>query len=160
MRRQTPLWLRTPQSKRVVEPDGPLDNPLIGLVDIAGQRLQSAEPVAAVKFMTGGDIADPRREREVIDAVAMEAAARGIDPDYVSAVFRDQIDATVALEYNRIAHWKRNPNAAPAEVQELSACRAIIDALNRTLVHEIALRGGSGCIPRHAEPTLPLRREQ
>jgi len=127
----------------MTNPEYPGDNPLVGLVDLSVQRLLSAEPVAAVKFTAGRVITDQRREREVIDAVADEARAWGIDPDYVRAVFRDQIDATVALEHRRMAEWKRNPAAAPTAVPELSASRAIIDSLNRTLVREIALRWAS-----------------
>ena len=118
-------------------------NPLAALVDAAAQRLLTADAVAAWKFNTGGVIVDPRREQEVIDAVATYAVARGIDPDYVRGVFRDQIDATRALEHGRIAQWKSDPASVPTHVPELSACRADIDVLNRTMVDEIALRWDS-----------------
>ena len=112
-------------------------NPLAALVDAAAQRLLTAEAVAAWKFNTGGVVVDPRREQEVIEAVATYAVARSVDPDYVKGVFRDQIDATRALEHGRIAQWKLDPASVPADVPELSACRADIDELNRTMVDEI-----------------------
>jgi chorismate mutase-like protein len=99
-------------------------NPLAALVDAAAQRLLTAEAVAAWKFNTGGVVVDPRREQEVIDAVATYAVARSVDPDYVRGVFRDQIDATRALEHGRIAQWRLDPASVPACVPELSACRA------------------------------------
>jgi chorismate mutase len=99
--------------------------------------------VAAWKFTTGGVVVDPRREQEVIDAVATYAVARSVDPDFVKDVFRDQIDATRTLEHGRIAQWRLNPASVPADVPELSSCRADIDVLNRTMVDEIALRWDS-----------------
>ena len=38
-------------------------SPLLPLVDAAAQRLQTADPVAAAKYLTGGAISDPPRER-------------------------------------------------------------------------------------------------
>ncbi|OMC41241.1 chorismate mutase [Mycobacterium sp. GA-1841] len=115
-------------------------SPLQPLVDAAAQRLQTADPVAANKFHTGGPIEDTRREQQVIDATTADAAARNIDPDYVGAVFRDQIDATVAVEYGLFARWKLDPSIAPTGAPDLAASRTAIDALNRTMVDEIADR--------------------
>ena len=108
------------------------------LVDAAAQRLQTADPVAANKFRTGGPIEDPQRERQVIDAATAEAGSRHIDPDYVGDVFRDQIDATVAVEYGLFSQWKLDPSTAPPNAPDLAASRATIDTLNHTMVNEIA----------------------
>lgn len=113
-------------------------SPLLPLVDAAAQRLQTADPVAANKFRSGGAIEDPRREQQVIDATAAQADNRHIDPGYVRDVFRDQVDATVAVEYGLFSHWKLDPAAAPASAPDLAASRTAIDGLNRTMVDEIA----------------------
>ncbi|CRZ15445.1 chorismate mutase [Mycolicibacterium neworleansense] len=113
-------------------------NPLLPLVDAAAQRLQTADPVAANKFRTGGPIEDPRREQQVIDATTAEADSRHIVPAYVGDVFRDQIDATVAVEHSLFAQWKLDPDTAPVSAPDLSASRSAIDALNHTMVDEIA----------------------
>ncbi|MDY6999702.1 MAG: chorismate mutase [Actinomycetota bacterium] len=113
-------------------------NPLLPLVDAATERLQVADPVAAAKLHNGGLIQDPEREQQVLDAVAAEAAARQIDPGYVTAAFRDQIDATVAVEYRRLADWKLDPASAPAGAPDLASSRQTIDALNRVMVAEMA----------------------
>lgn len=107
---------------------------LVDLVDAATRRLQVAEPIAANKFHTGGLIEDPAREQQVLDAVSAEATALNLDPGYVSAAFRDQIDATVAIEYTRLAQWKFDPASAPIDVPDLASSRVIIDALNREMV--------------------------
>ena len=114
------------------------ESPLTALVDAAAQRLEVAEPVAASKFLDGGLIEDPAREQQVLDAVTGEAISRAIDPAYVTTAFRDQIDATVAIEYTRLAQWKFEPAVAPVDAPDLSSSRATIDGLNRTMVTEMA----------------------
>lgn len=128
------LALLVPNTSAVAQPE----NPLVHLVDAAAQRLQVAEPVAASKLQTGGPIQDPQREQQVLDAVAHHATTRQIDPDYVTAVFRDQIDATVAIEYTRLAQWKFDPASAPVGAPDLATSRATIDGLNRVMVAEMA----------------------
>lgn len=113
-------------------------NPLTPLVDAAAQRLQVAAPVAASKLLDGGLIQDPAREQHVLDAMAAAATDRNIDPAYVTTIFCDQIDGTVAIEYSRLFLWKLDPASAPPGAPDLSSSRATIDSLNRTMVTEMA----------------------
>jgi chorismate mutase len=113
-------------------------NPLIGLVDAAAVRLQTADPVAASKWLSNGSIEDRARADQVLAAVTDDAVSAGIDADYVRQVFTDQISATEAVEYGRFSGWKLNPSTAPATAPDLSASRSAIDALNHTMVAEIA----------------------
>lgn len=112
--------------------------PLTELIDAAAQRLQVAEPVAALKWKTHGAIDDPGRVRQELAKMRADAAADHIDPDYVARVFGDQIDATEAIEYSRFADWKLNPAAAPATAPDLSASRAAIDTYNQTMLTQMA----------------------
>jgi chorismate mutase len=114
-------------------------SPLTELVDAAAARLQVAEPVAAFKWRAHGDIEDPARVAHELAALRTDAATKGIDADYVARVFGDQIDATEAIEYKRFADWKLNPPDAPAAAPDLSASRSTIDALNQTMLAQIAL---------------------
>ncbi len=114
------------------------DTTLVDLVDAAARRLQVADPIAANKFHTGGPIQDPVREQQVLDGVSAEAVSLNLDPNYVTTVFRDQIDATVAIEYSRLAQWTFDPAAAPAEAPDLASSRGVIDALNREMVTRMA----------------------
>jgi chorismate mutase len=111
--------------------------PLIELVDAAARRLQVAEPVAAFKWNTRGAIEDPERVRQELAKLGAEATAAHVDPDYVTRVFGDQINATEAIEYSRFADWKLNPAAAPAAAPDLSESRSTIDGLNRTMLTQI-----------------------
>ncbi|MEV3905717.1 chorismate mutase [Mycobacterium sp. NPDC050551] len=113
-------------------------SPLTALVDTAAQRLAVAEPVAANKWHTGGPITDPARAQQVLDQVAADATARGIDATRVRRIFTDQIDATEAIEYSRFAQWKLDPVSAPGHSPDLAASRATIDGFNRAMVAELA----------------------
>lgn len=114
-------------------------NPLFDLIDAAAQRLQTAEPVAAIKWKTNGQIEDPPRVQQVLAAVTADAKANRIAPDYVSRIFTDQINATDAIEYTRFAQWKLDAASAPATPPELAASRSLIDTLNGVMVTQIAL---------------------
>jgi chorismate mutase len=114
-------------------------NPLVQLVDAATQRLQTAEPVAASKWMTGGPVEDPARVDQVLTAVSAEAKGKGVDVDYVRRLFGDQINATEAIEYTRLAQWKLDPKSAPGVAPDLAASRATIDRLNTEMVDQVAL---------------------
>lgn len=118
-------------------------SPLFALVDAAAQRLQSADAVAASKWITGGPIEDPARERQVIEAVTAAARAHDVDPGYVERIFRDQIDATVGVEYARFSEWKLDQPRAPATAPDLADSRSAIDTQNRTMVTEIAAQWDS-----------------
>ena len=112
--------------------------PLYDLVDAASQRLQTADPVAAVKWLGGGSINDPARVKQVLAEVSADAESAGVPSDYVTTVFANQIDASEAIQYSRFSWWKLDPAAAPASAPDLSASRAQIDALNHRMVSDIA----------------------
>jgi len=122
------------------EPAGPLYR----LVDTAAQRLATADPVAASKWVNNGPpIDDPPRAKAVLDAVGADATAHNIDPAYVRTVFTDQMNATEGIEYTRFAQWKLDPTLAPATGPDLSESRTAIDGFNKTMVDEIALQWNS-----------------
>jgi len=119
----------------------PPPNPLLALVDAAAARLQTAEPVAASKWVTAGDqIEDTKRSVAVLDAVGADAAGRGLDQAYIRRVFTDQINATEAIEYTRFSQWKMDPGSAPKRAPGLDDSRAAIDGYDKTMVAEIAAK--------------------
>jgi chorismate mutase len=115
-------------------------NPLLDLVDAATQRLQTAEPVAATKWINGGSIEDPPRVEQVLKAVSADATRKGVDPDYIKQIFTDQVHATEAVEYSRFSQWKLDPASAPGVAPDLASSRATIDRLNTAMVDQIALQ--------------------
>jgi chorismate mutase len=132
-------------------------NPLYTLVDSAAQRLATADPVAAAKWVNDGPITDPQRADQVLDSVGADAGAHGVDPQYVRTVFTDQIAATEGIQYIRFGQWKFDPTTAPATAPDLAQSRAQIDGYNKVMVDEIALQwnslGGPGCAPTLAAAT-------
>ena len=125
----------------VAHADEPI--PLYALVDAAAQRLLTADPVAAFKWIDGGPIEDPARVRQVLDAVGADARDRGVDAEFVRRAFENQIHATEGVQYTRFGQWKLDPAAAPTTAPELSASRSAIDGFNRRIVTELALHWDS-----------------
>lgn len=125
--------------------------PLYDLVDASAQRLQTADAVAANKWLNGGPITDPARVKVVLDAVSKDAESRGVATDYVTTIFTNQINATEAIEYARFAGWKFDPAGAPTSAPDLASSRSVIDGLNRQMVEQLAARGpllhSPGCGP-------------
>jgi chorismate mutase len=117
--------------------------PFYQLVDTAAQRLATADPVAAAKWINGGAITDPERANKVLDGAGADATAHGIEPGYVRTVFTDQIAANEGIQYTRFGQWKFDPAAAPATAPDLAESRTQIDGLNKILVEEIALHWNS-----------------
>jgi chorismate mutase len=151
----TGLALGAPCVAPVAHADDPL--PLHRLVDTAAQRLATADPVAAYKWIDGGPITDPARAGQVLDAVGADAVTHGIDPDYVRTIFENQIGATEAIEYTRFGQWKFDPTLAPTAAPDLSESRAAIDGFNKLMVDEIALQRdalhGPSCAAELGEAT-------
>lgn len=114
-------------------------SPLYTLVDTVAQRLQTAEPVAAFKWINGGPVNDPPRVAVVLDTVAADATAQQVDAMYVRLVFQDQINANEGIQYTRFGQWKLDPAAAPATAADLAASRDAINGFNKTIVNEISL---------------------
>ena len=135
-------------------PDAGADvtSPLQALVDAAAQRLQTADPVAASKFRTGGQVDDPQREQQVIDAVTADAALAHIDAGYVHDVFRNQIDTTDSLEHSRFAQWKLDPASAPASAPDLLV-KGHRSTRSNTPSSARSPNNGPHCIHRRAVPT-------
>jgi len=117
--------------------------PFYQLVDAAAQRLATADPVAATKWINGGPITDPARANQVLDSVAADATAHGIEPEYVRTVFTDQIAANEGIQYTRFGQWKFDPGTAPTSAPDLAESRTQINGLNKILVDEIALHWNS-----------------
>jgi chorismate mutase len=125
--------LAAPQSR------GDSGGSLTELVDAAAQRLQIAEPVAAFKWNSHGAIEDPGRVQQELARLGADASREHIDPNFVTRVFGDQIDATEAIEYGRFADWKLNPSDVPAGSPDLSASRSTIDGLNQTMLTQLVV---------------------
>jgi chorismate mutase len=110
---------------------------LVTLIDVAAQRVQLADTVAAAKWGTGAPINDPVREKAVLDAVAAKSAQLGIDPNAAQAVFADQIEANKAVQYGLYSRWRTHPDQAPTTRPDLSQVRPILDRITDQVLVEL-----------------------
>jgi chorismate mutase len=110
------------------------DPALARLVGLAGDRLATADTVAATKWLGGGSIYDPARETAVLDAAATGSTERGLDPRDAQAVFRDQIEANKAVQYGLFSEWSADPGRAPTAAPDLSGVRPVLDSITPGLL--------------------------
>ncbi|WP_030676728.1 chorismate mutase [Streptomyces rimosus] len=118
------------------------------LADLSAQRLATADLVAAAKWGTGSPVDDPVRERQVLDAVARQAAALGTDPRRTARIFRDQIEANKTVQRGLHRRWAADPAQAPTRRPDLGEVRAEINRVNGALVRAIAASGAARTSPR------------
>ncbi|MEV6752435.1 chorismate mutase [Streptomyces sp. NPDC051214] len=126
----------TPQSQPAVSSYARLHP----LVDLAAQRLATADLVAAAKYGTGSPIDDPVREKQVLDDVARQARELGADPEATVRIFRDQIEANKVVQRELHRRWDADPAQAPTpeERPDLAEVREEINRVNGELVRGIA----------------------
>lgn len=108
------------------------------LVNLATQRLHTADTVAAAKWGTGGPIADPAREKVVLDAASAEGAQRGLDPRESTSVFQDQIEANKVVQYGLFSHWSAEPGRASTAAPDLGQVRLELDRITGELLDTLA----------------------
>ncbi len=110
---------------------------LLTLVDVAAQRVQLADTVAAAKWGTDAPINDPAREKVVLDTVATTSSQLGIDPVVSLAVFTDQIEANKAVQFELYSRWSAHPDQAPSTRPDLDHVRSILDRITDQLLAEL-----------------------
>ncbi|MGW7066299.1 chorismate mutase [Streptomyces sp. NPDC054855] len=122
---------------------------LHSLVDLAAQRLATADLVAAAKYGTGSPVDDPARERQVLDDVARQARELGADPEATVRIFRDQIEANKVVQRELHRRWDADPSQAPTpqERPDLAEVRVEINRVNGELVRGIADSSGARAAP-------------
>lgn len=121
---------------------------LLALVDVAAQRVQLADTVAAAKWGTDAPINDPAREKAVLDAEATKSTQLGIDPVVALAVFTDQIEANKAVQFELYSRWRAHPGEAPITRPDLDQVRPILDRITDQLLAEL-----KATQQRRAEPS-------
>jgi chorismate mutase len=131
---------------------------LSGLTEAISDRLALADTVAASKWASGAAIDDPAREQVVLDSVSELAVERGLDPEYVRTVFRDQIEASKTIQRGLFFVWSLPGQTPPSGSPDLGPVRTAINQLNVEIVDQISahrnLLAGSACLPAVAASTV------
>jgi chorismate mutase len=122
---------------------GSANEPLFALVDLAAQRLQVSDAVAASKWGTDAPIKDPTREQAVLASAATQSAQLGIDPTVTVQVLTDQIEASKTIQYALYARWSAHPDQAPSVRPDLVQLRPMLDRITDELLTQLKATQGS-----------------
>ena len=120
-----------PSSAEVFAPQA---DALTRVVQLAAQRAQVADRVAAAKLGTGQPVTDPAREATVIAAARDAATRTGVDPEWVARVFDDQIAASTQVQNDLLRQWTEHPDSRPTERPDLVEVRPEITRISNELV--------------------------
>ncbi|MEU1479283.1 chorismate mutase [Streptomyces sp. NPDC005760] len=138
-------------------------SPLHPVVELAAERLATADLVAAAKWGTDSPIDDPAREQQVLDNVAAQAQQIGADPEEIRVIFRDQIEANKTVQRGLFQRWTDHPDEAPTTKPDLSVVRQEINRITSALVQALAdtsgTRGTLACRPELALAGLQVHHE-
>ncbi|HZZ58843.1 MAG TPA: gamma subclass chorismate mutase AroQ [Opitutaceae bacterium] len=125
------------------------------VIDLMDRRLALMPEVAAYKFRRHRPVADPGRERAVIEASVADAQALHLDPEAARAFFAAQIALAKTVENAWIARWTA-AGTMPAPARDLARdIRPALDALDRELLPAVYL--ASPALTSLPEPELAGR---
>lgn len=102
-----------PTSTEVTSDVSVVEHGLGTLARLAGERVMTADLVAAAKWGTDQPIDDPAREKSVLDTAYAHAIEQGADPATVLRVFEDQITANKTVQRGLHMQWQAQPADAP-----------------------------------------------
>jgi chorismate mutase len=122
---------------------------LLGLADLAVQRVQIADDVAAAKWGTNAPIDDPVREQAVLRNAATKSTQLAIDPAMSRQIFTDQIEANKIVQYGLYSYWNSHPDRVPRSRPDLGRIRPVLDQITGGLLSQLKttqhIRADRGC---------------
>jgi cyclohexadienyl dehydratase len=125
---------------------------VIALID---RRLAVMPEVAAIKFRQQKPIADPAREREVLEQSVADARAIHLDAGAARVFFELQIQMARAVQEDCFARWRNGSSAAAGRTRFGEGASARTDALGRELLPAIFL--ASAVLTETSEAVLQAR---
>jgi chorismate mutase len=135
----------------------PADGSLDRLVALVVERLNTADAVAAAKWVAAGELGieptidDPAREAEVYDAMARLGDGRDLPENWVRQVFLGQIEANKTVQRGLMLRWRFDPAAAPIAPAGLSSVRPVIDRVNVEILDQLDMHRAELTAPDCAE---------
>ncbi|MGQ4878586.1 gamma subclass chorismate mutase AroQ [Billgrantia sp. LNSP4103-1] len=102
------------------------------------ERLDVAPVVAQAKWNSGAPIEAPEREAEILDQVAEDAEAAGVDEDFARRFFEKQFEASKQVQRRLHHQWLqegRSPFADPPDLAE--EVRPVLDRLTPQLIESL-----------------------
>jgi len=135
----------------------PDDRSLDRLVALVLERLDTADAVAAAKWVAAGELGtepaidDPVREANVYDAMARLGNGRDLPENWVRQVFFGQIEANKTVQRGLMLQWRFDPAAAPTAPEGLASVRPVINRVNVEILDQLDLRRAELTAPDCAE---------
>lgn len=111
------------------------------VITLIDRRLALMPEVAAVKFRSQQPVADPARERVVLEQSVADARALQLDHDAARAFFSVQIQMARAVQEHCFTRWQSPAEPPPAARDLVTVLRPELDALGRELLPAVYLAG-------------------
>ncbi len=121
---------RLPAAPRFLRDTDAIDH----VIELVDRRLALMPEVAAGKFLQQKPIADPARERDVIEQSSADAAAIHLDQDAARAFFSVQIGWARAVQENLFAQWRSRNEQPPAARDLAREIRPQLDNIGRAML--------------------------
>ncbi|MGW7824421.1 chorismate mutase [Streptomyces puniciscabiei] len=128
----------SPERSRTVADTSTAEQALEKIVRLVGERVKTADTVAAAKWGTSQPVDDPPREKAVLHRVTDQAAKLGIGEAIVLRIFQDQITANKAVQRALYTKWREDPAQQPANRPDLATqVRPVLDRIDSQLLAAI-----------------------
>jgi chorismate mutase len=108
------------------------------LLQLMERRLALMDQVARSKWDSDQPIADPQREREMLEKVVERGRGKGLDPDLVRRFFAAQIEAARIIQQADFEHWLAVKHKPFGNTTSLGELRQQIDSSNDELIEALA----------------------
>lgn len=109
------------------------------VIELIDRRLALMPEVAAVKFRQQQPIADPARERVVLEQSVADAQAINLDGDAARAFFFVQIRLARAVQEHWFERWQTRGEQPPAARDLVTVLRPELDTIGRELLPAVYL---------------------
>ncbi|MEV0235965.1 gamma subclass chorismate mutase AroQ [Nonomuraea sp. NPDC050786] len=129
------------------------------LVELIVRRILLAGEVAAAKFAAAVPITDPVRERQLLDAVAVQAARSGLAPETAVGFFRAQIEASKLVQRGLHERWRVHPALRPRRSPDLAtAVRPRLDRLTPRMLRLLRQSASVRAVPARCRAQVTAAR--
>ncbi len=107
------------------------------VLDLMNQRLALMPAVARAKWNARRAIADPDREKQLLDAVAGRAEEKGMDVEFMRAFIAAQVEAAKRVQQAHFDRWEKAGQARFPRTAALADLRKEIDAVTGELLDAV-----------------------
>ena len=108
------------------------------VVALMAERLELARDIAWAKRVEGLPVRNPAREAELLEKLARQGEAAGIDEVLVTHFFRAQIEASCLEQEAWMQKWRKGTPLPAGEPPSLESLRKRIDLMSPLLIAEWA----------------------